>query len=97
MYHQPYIGRLGDRTILLEHLNGEKLKAVWDTVGATECATSELKRGLIQMAEAHLSMADDAFRLAQARGWYQVPGGQPQMAQQFIGNLQGQQPQPWLS
>jgi len=91
----PGAGRLSDRALLLEHLNTEKLKAVWDTMGATECATSELKRSFIQMAEAHLSMADDAFRLAQARGWYQVPEPPPHLAgtiaQQY---LQGPPPFP---
>lgn len=66
---QP-MGRLQDRTMLMDCLVASKQLAVSSVTVATECSNISLRRTLVDIARHHLEMAYDLYKVAEQHGWY---------------------------
>lgn len=66
---QP-VGRLQDRTMLMDCLVASKQLAVSSVTVATECSSTSLRRALVDIARHHLEMAYDLYKVAEHHGWY---------------------------
>jgi spore coat protein CotF len=84
----PYHQQLSPVSISIDCLNSTKYMAERDTSGALEAATPQLKQIYSRMAQEHLAMADEWFRLMNSRGWYQVSQARPEMIAQTMNQIQ---------
>lgn len=66
---QP-MGRLQDRSMLMDCLVACKQLAVSSVTVATECSSPALRRTLVDMSRHHLEMAYDLYKVAEQHGWY---------------------------
>lgn len=66
---QP-MGRLQDRTMLMDCLINCKELAVASVKVATECSSTALRRTLADVSRHHLEMAYDLYKIAEQHGWY---------------------------
>ncbi len=85
--------------ISIDCLNSAKYQALRDVNGVMESATPQLKQVYSRMAQDHLAMADEWFRMMNSRGWYQVLQARPEIVSQAMTQLQNviSQAQGWTA
>jgi len=84
----PYRQQISPVSISIDCLNSTKYLMLRDAYSATETATPQLKQAYARMAQEHLAMADEWFRLMNSRGWYQVPQARPEIVTQTVSQIQ---------
>ncbi|MEW6572284.1 MAG: spore coat protein [Bacillota bacterium] len=84
----PYYQQVSPISIAIDCLNSTKYLVLRDAYGAMETTTPQLRHAFSRMAQEHLGMADEWFRLMQSRGWYQVPQARPEMVAQAMNQFQ---------
>lgn len=84
----PYQQQISPISISIDCLNSTKYLALRDVYGSVETATPQLKQAFTRMAQDHMAMADEWFRLMHNRGWYRVPQAKPEAVSQTLSQLQ---------
>lgn len=84
-YQQQQISPI---SISIDCLNSTKYLMLRDTYAVMETSTPQLKQAFSRMAQEHVSMADEWFRLMKSRGWYQVNSARPEMVSATMSHLQ---------
>lgn len=84
----PFHQQLSPASMAIDCLNSTKYLVLRDAYATMETATPQLKQAFNRMAQDHLSMADDWFRLMNNRGWYQVPQARPEILNQIMNQVQ---------
>lgn len=84
----PYQQQISPISISIDCLNSTKYLALRDAYGSVETATPQLKQAFTRMAQDHMAMADEWFRLMHNRGWYRVPQAKPEAVSQTLSQLQ---------
>lgn len=94
MQPNPSPQRLSAKVMATDCLNGAKMMAARDVVGAMDSTNPGVRQAFLQMSRDHLEMADELFQVMQWKGWYRVSMADQQMinqAQQQFQPVQARQ------